>query len=263
MKALKFWLPTLSLAAVVMMPAWTSVAAEDRVVFGELVVLKGSTNKFRIVEHPGSFTAPAGTPLESLDGKAVEVQLGSGNRVVSITERPIAINPVESGWETIRGQVQVRDPLARSFSFAGGDRVYTAPANIEIGPYAGRYAEVRLDPSGRVTELKLIPEPQGYVPAAPAPVVLAPAPGVVTPLCNFGGLNYSDGVTVCQSGTQFRCEHNAWRNLGTACTELAPPPERTCMFGDATVASGSSICRQGTTFRCADGTWVSTQLACR
>jgi hypothetical protein len=238
------------LAAALAMPygAARTVAA-DRVISGELVVLKGSPNRFRLVGNGGTFAAPAGTPLDSLDGRPVQVELSSNGRVESITEMPVRIDPVVSGWETARGQLQVRD--TQTFTLAGADRVYVAPSSMDVRPYGGRLVEVRLDDAGRVTDLKLVSDPQS--------ALQPPIPGAS---CVYGGQGYSDGATVCQGGTQFRCENNSWRNLGGVCG--APPPEpRSCMFGGATVANGSAICKEGATLRCSDGTWVSTQIACR
>ena len=86
--------------------------ASDRVLHGELVVLKGSSSQFRIVGTDGTFTAPAGTPLTELDGKAVNVEVSNG-RVTQITEQTVPITPVTSGFETIRGQLVLRDPSAQ------------------------------------------------------------------------------------------------------------------------------------------------------
>jgi hypothetical protein len=229
-----------------------SVAFAERMMFGELVVLDGSPNRFRLVGHDGSFKAPSGTPLETLDGRPVEVEIGAGGQVVSITERPIPIDPVVSGWETVSGQLEVRDSVARTFSMAGDSQVYVAPTGVDLGLYSGRMVVVKLDANSRVTEITLSPDARGAAPVAVEPISL----------CSFGGQGYSDGATVCQAGTQYRCDANGWRNLGTPCG-AEPPAERTCMFGGATVASGSSICRDGATVRCTDGTWINTQVACR
>src|SRR5262245_4429573 len=69
-----------------------SYAAGERLVRGELVVLDGSPNRFRLVDHDGvSFVAPTGTSLEPLDGKPVSVELDSSGRVIAITEIPMEI----------------------------------------------------------------------------------------------------------------------------------------------------------------------------
>ena len=70
--------------------------ATDRLLHGELVVLNGSSSQFRIVGTDGTFTAPAGTPLTELDGKAVNVEVSNG-RVTQITEQTVPITPVTSG----------------------------------------------------------------------------------------------------------------------------------------------------------------------
>jgi hypothetical protein len=190
-----------------------AVAAEQ-FVSGELVVIDGSADRFRLVGHDGTFKAPAGVPLAELDGKNVEVQL-SGGRVTQITERAVAITPITSGYETVRGQMIVRDPVARSFNFAGDTRVYIAAPTVEIAPYAGKWVEVSLDAQGQVTQLKLIAEPP------PPPVsmqnVPAPLPAAGGATCAIGNATVASGSTICRGGITNRCDNGTWVSLGTIC----------------------------------------------
>jgi hypothetical protein len=263
-------------------------AREVGVITGELVVLRGTTNQFRIVDHAGSYTAPAGVDLSSIDGKAVQVEIGADGRVREITVVNIPIDPITHGNEVVTGLLTVRDPVAGSFTIAGEGRVYVAPAGIDIRPYAGRMVDVHLDENGRLVSVDL----------ARNSAVVAPVPRTDT--CMFDGRSYAYGDASCQSGLQYRCEYGAWRNLGVECPVIAPQAcnvggvaylegatrceagarfacergewrslgtpcglsSRTCVVGGATVADGSSICREGTAYRCASGQWISSGRAC-
>jgi len=269
-------------------------ADTGRVVTGELVVLNGSRSQFRIVGHNGAFTAPSRAPIEQLDGKNVRVELSSSGRVISITEVPVPLNPIEHGMQTVRGEMVVVDPVARRFSVAGDTQTYTAPPAVDLALYAGKMVEFTVDENGRVTELRVVGSPPyGYVPpypnAAGAGQYVPPypppadaaryntydsttgyaAPPPASSSCSYAGQPYSAGASICQSGSQYRCTLGQWQNLGTQCSADAkpvylPPGEpRPCMVGGATVANGSGICRDGSTLRCEDGTWINTQIACR
>jgi hypothetical protein len=190
-----------------------SAAAAEQFVSGELVVLDGSADRFRLVGHDGTFKAPAGVPLAELDGKNVEVQL-SGGRVTQITERSVAITPITSGYETVRGQMIVRDPVARSFNFAGDTRVYIAAPSVDIAPYSGKWVEVSLDSSGQVSQLKLIAEPPP-APVSMQNVPVVPAAGGAT--CAVGNATVASGSTICRGGITNRCDNGTWVSLGTVC----------------------------------------------
>lgn len=224
-------------------------AGSSRALSGELVVTNAARNQFRLVGHGGEFTAPAGTSLEALDGKAVEVELAADGRVRTIAPLPIHIEPVVHDIQTASGELVVRDAVNRTFTLAGDDRVYVAPSYIDLRPYAGRMVELRLDEDGQVTELAL---------SQPAGVM------VTSHGCAYETETYADGATRCEHGQQFVCTAGEWRNLGTSCviraSALSP---RSCMFGGATVAAGSSICRSGTAYRCADGEWINLGTSCR
>jgi hypothetical protein len=219
------------------------------VLTGELVVTNAARNQFRLVGHGGSFTAPADIPVEALDGKPVQVDLTRDGRVLEISEEPIHFEPIEHGFEVISGELVVRDPLMRTFAIAGDDRVYVAPARVEVSAYAGRMVRVRLDETGRVMAI------DSGARAGLAPIAAA---------CSYNGRGYSDGASLCQSGIRFRCQSGAWRNAGSTCAADAPmaSPRAFCTVGDAHVANGSSICRAGATFRCTDGEWVNLGKAC-
>ncbi|MEO8604430.1 MAG: hypothetical protein ABI629_17800 [bacterium] len=190
-----------------------AVSAYAGTISGELVVLDGSANRFRVIGHDGSYTAPAGTSLSDLSGKNVEVEL-SGSRVTQITERSVAITPVTSGVDRVRGQLIVRDPVARSFALAGDTRVYIAPATIDIAPYGGQWVELSLTDQSQVAGLKLISAP-------PAPVSVPVVPAAVSAggaaTCLVGNSTVASGSTVCREGVTHRCDSGAWVSLGTAC----------------------------------------------
>jgi hypothetical protein len=267
---------------------------------GELVVIDGHPNQFRIVDHAGQFTAPAGISVEGLDGKPVIVELSDNRQVLRITEKHIPIDPIVHEYETIVGELVVVDATRGSFAIAGTDRTFFAPRSIDPGRYVGRRVEVFVGRDGEVRQIQLAPTSS----FRNAPVYM-PA----TSNCSYGGRGYAPGESLCQAGTQFRCEAGTWRSLGVACQGLyddAPcdldgmsysagaarcengvrfvcdngrwqysntpcgyntastsRSSRTCVVGSATVAAGSSICRDGMTFRCADGDWIDAGRACR
>jgi uncharacterized protein YcbK (DUF882 family) len=136
----------------------------SHVIGGELVPLSGSPGRFRLVGHDGAFTAPAGTPLDALDGKAVTIELSADGRVTRIAEQPVAITPRTTGRETVRGQLVVRDAAAGTFAIAGMDGVYAAPPGLDLAPYGGRWVEVILDAAGRVQHLVVVAD---HPPPAP------------------------------------------------------------------------------------------------
>lgn len=79
--------------------------------------------------------------------------------------------------------------------------------------------------------------------------------------CRYDGTSYSAGATVCQSGTQYRCDGGEWASLKTAC-----PPSKTdlksCEFSGESYSSGSASCQAGTQYRCIDGSWKNLAVAC-
>jgi hypothetical protein len=241
--------------------AQTGAAMTDGpVLTGELVASNAGRNQFRLVGHGGWYTAPVGVSLEALDGKPVQVQFARDGRVLQISEMPVRIEPITHSYETITGQLIVRDPVLRTFAFPGDSQTYVAPSWVDIRPYSGRMVQAQLDEQGRVTGLELAEH----------------ASGVSSMMsCAYDGRSYSDGAALCQSGIQYVCEYGQWRNLGRACkasdtnvsdrihgAQPARFESRSCVVGGASVANGSSICRSGTTFRCIDGEWVNVSAAC-
>jgi hypothetical protein len=210
--------PILILLALVLCCATANAA--ERVVHGELVVLNGSSSQFRIVGNDGTFTAPSGTPLQELDGKAVDVVVSDG-RVTQISEQPVAITPVTSGFETIRGQLVLRDAAAQSFGVVGDTSTYVAPSGLDLRPYAGKWVEATIDSGGRASQVTLISDrpPPAAMPAVIPPAVpaadSAAAPGRTT--CLVGDSTVASGSSVCRGGITHRCDNGAWVSLGTAC----------------------------------------------
>lgn len=188
--------------------------ATDRLLHGELVVLNGSSSQFRIVGTDGTFTAPAGTPLTELDGKAVNVEVSNG-RVTQITEQTVPITPVTSGTETIRGQLVLRDPSASTFGVVGDTSTYRAPAGLNIQPYVGKWVEASIDANGRASQITLLADKP-----PPAPVVVPPmgsAAAARAGTCLVGDATVASGSSVCRGGVMNRCDNGAWISLGTAC----------------------------------------------
>lgn len=229
-----------------------ALAQSSRLLTGELVTLDGSSDRFRLVGHGGTYKAPGGMSVAGLDGKAVEVEIGRDGRVIQITPMQIAIEPVIHGIEMVSGQMVVGDAVTRTFTLAGDPRVYIAPMSMDIRPLGGRRVEVRLDASGQVRDVRLA-----------AAALDAPAP---VSTCVHEGRDYSDGGILCQAGTQQRCENGVWRSLDVPCAVTAAGGDerttRSCLLGGATLAHDSHICRDGQTMRCTDGTWVDTGKPC-
>jgi hypothetical protein len=208
MKALGVWTLALIAFLVLTVPdaARAGMTAADRVLTGELVVLHGARNQFRLVEHSGSFTAPARTDVAALDGKPVEVELGPDGRVVHIAELPIHIEPIPHSFEIISGELVLRDPIARTFAIAGDERTYVAPRGIDVGQYAGHLVEMRLDEQNQVMNINLNAR------SADAPALRS------VPPCLFGDTGVASGMSICRGGRTFRCVAGEWVNLGTPCS---------------------------------------------
>lgn len=78
--------------------------------------------------------------------------------------------------------------------------------------------------------------------------------------CSFGGTDYSHGATVCQSGTQYRCDDGEWQSLAVQCKPDNAPP--TCEYLGTPYSPGSTSCQSGSQYRCDGGTWTSLSIAC-
>jgi hypothetical protein len=221
-----------------------------RVITGELVVM--SPGQFRVVGHGGSFRAPAGADINAIDGKPVRVEFGADGRVAHITPYAIPIDPVVHSRDVTSGQLVVRDPVARTFNFAGDGEVYVAPPGVDIRPYAGQMVQVEKQ-NGAVERLILLDRNSRVIPAE----------RIDTTSCVAGGATFPDGSMRCDGAQQILCDRGSWRELGTACpVNVIGAAPRTCAFGGATVADGSSICRSGTSYRCVGGSWVNENKPC-
>ena len=78
--------------------------------------------------------------------------------------------------------------------------------------------------------------------------------------CRYSGIAYSHGSTVCQSGTQYRCDDGEWQSLATKCSGDGASP--TCDYQGTSYSPGSTSCQTGTQYRCIDGGWKSLAVAC-
>ncbi|MBX3028354.1 hypothetical protein KF840_25970 [bacterium] len=205
---------TRAIRILLLLVLWAATAgAAERVVHGELVVLNAGTGQFRIVGTDGSFTAPPGTPLQALDGKAVNVALSDG-RVIQISEQAVAITPITNGFETVRGQLVLRDATGQRFGVAGDAGSYAAPAGLDLHPYAGKWVEATIDGDGRATRVTLLADRPPPAPVPPA-VDSAAMPGRAT--CAVGDATVASGSSICRAGVTQRCDDGAWVSLGTAC----------------------------------------------
>lgn len=222
----------------------------DTTIEGELVVIDGHPNQFRIVDHPGQFSAPGGMSLEALDGKPVAVDLSANRQVLRITEKHIPIVPIISEYETIVGDLVVVDAARGSFTIAGSDRTFLAPRSIDPSRYAGRTVEVFIGKAGDVRQIHLVQtglrEPRVNVPA--------------TGTCTYSGRAYPQGQSLCQAGTQHRCESGTWRSLGVACEGIGNQP---CDLDGVGYSHGAARCENGVRFTCDNGRWQYSSVACR
>ncbi len=183
------------LAAVLITFAMAVPCTAGTVITGELVVTNGSSRQFRIVDHGGYFVAPSGMMIEALDGKPVVVELSDSRQVLSITEKPIHIDRVESHYETINGEFVLVDAARGTFAIAGAPQTYAAPRNIDVQRYAGRNVELFLDGQGRVLQIEFAGSAS----------------------CEVGGATLANGSSICRAGVTFRCSDGSWVNVGTAC----------------------------------------------
>src|SRR5579862_1406836 len=186
-------------------PACAGSYASDRVLTGELVVTNAARNQFRLVEHSGSFTAPAGIAVTDFDGKPVRVEFGSDGRPVQISQMAIDYAPITHGFEVVSGEFVVRDPVTRTFGISGDNRTYSAPPGMDPGLYAGQMVELRLDERGQVMSINRI--------ARSADAPLSAREGI----CAFGDATVASGTSICRGGTMIRCAGGAWVNTSRPC----------------------------------------------
>lgn len=188
--------------------AWagsTSGRSSERVLTGEMVVINTAGNQFRLVTHGGQFTAPPGVSLQPLDRKPVSVEIGADGRVTSIREIPVVVEPIEHGFEVVSGYVLLRDPARRTFTLYGDDRMYVAPAGVDITRYADRMAEIRVSADGTVTRI----EPMTRFGDAPQRSAVRE--------CRFADATLASGASMCRQGTTVRCVDGTWINTGQPC----------------------------------------------
>lgn len=78
--------------------------------------------------------------------------------------------------------------------------------------------------------------------------------------CRYESVAYSDGATVCQSGTQYRCDDGEWQSLAVNCK--GGTAASSCEYQGTSYSMGSTSCQAGTQYRCNEGTWKSLSVAC-
>jgi len=183
-------------------PKWADAASS--VLTGELVVTNAARNQFRLVEHNGSFTAPAGVSVTALDGKPVRVEFGADGRALQITQMPIEYAPITHGFEVVSGEFVLRDPVTRTFGILGDNRSYSVPQGVDAGLYTGQLVELRLDDQGQVMSINRVSR------SADAPL---PATGT----CIFGNSSVANGTSTCRTGRLLRCTNGLWADTGTPC----------------------------------------------
>jgi hypothetical protein len=86
------------------------------------------------------------------------------------------------------------------------------------------------------------------------------APALARDGCRYNSIAYSDGASVCQAGTQYRCDDGEWQSLASHCTGDGGSPN--CEYDGTSYSAGSTSCQAGTQYRCNDGTWKSLSVAC-
>ena len=79
--------------------------------------------------------------------------------------------------------------------------------------------------------------------------------------CNYEGMTYPSGSTVCQLGATFVCEAGEWSSLQVRCAS-AHPVSPSCEFNGSSYSSGSTACQLGSQYRCDAGSWTSLGVAC-
>jgi hypothetical protein len=78
--------------------------------------------------------------------------------------------------------------------------------------------------------------------------------------CRYSGIAYSHGATVCQAGTEYRCDDGEWQSLAAPCKSGGA--SSTCEYDGTTYSAGATSCQSGTQYRCANGSWTSLAVAC-
>lgn len=78
--------------------------------------------------------------------------------------------------------------------------------------------------------------------------------------CRYNGNSYSHGSSVCQSGTQYRCDDGEWNSLGVTCK--GDGGAANCDYNGTGFSAGSTSCQSGTQYRCTNGQWTSLSVAC-
>lgn len=243
------------IAAFVMTLCSALPSSASSVISGELVVTNESTRQFRIVDQPGYFQAPSGMTIQHLDGKPVIVELSGNRQVLNITEKHIPIDRVESVYQTVTGELVLVDATRGTFAIAGAPQTYFAPRGIDVQRYAGQQVELFLNQQGEVMQLTF---------AGPGSGQLAVGG------CSYNGRTYGIGMTMCQTGTQYRCENGVWRNMGSPCVTAGDAPtgaaifttNLSCAHDGISYSDGAARCENDIRYTCKDGRWEFANRGC-
>lgn len=80
--------------------------------------------------------------------------------------------------------------------------------------------------------------------------------------CRYGGVEYSDGATLCQSATEHRCRNGSWIATELRCTAQEGENPQACTYRGLRYSSGAISCQRGTRFACENGRWESRGGRC-
>lgn len=94
-----------------------------------------------------------------------------------------------------------------------------------------------------------------------AGVVLAASAAAQT-TCRYGGVEYSNGATLCQSETEHRCRDGSSVATELRCTGQEVERPRSCTYQGMRYSSGAISCQRGTRFACESGRWESRGGRC-
>lgn len=154
---------------------------------GEVVVLDGTTGRFRFSGDDQSYIAPTNVDVTSYAGRLVEIRLGEGGRV---TDMRLVGSPQTYGSA----------PAGSACSYR--DQAYTAGAAICQSGTQYRCDGVQWQSLGLACEVS---DTRGFESPRSART------------CIVGDSSVASASNICRHGSTFRCDDGAWVDLRTAC----------------------------------------------